>query len=360
MTPHSARHTDDARRALMLRATKRIKHEYRLYQPATAPMAPEPAAQQARPVHNAGWRGSAQPLVAVRDVGAAAGIAAMSPPASRMDEARVREIALEALAEQPGRVRVIRMPDRPDVDLPAHAHHALPDLITMVAASVHVFLVGPAGSGKSVLAGQAAKALGLELSSLSLGPTTPTTKLFGYRDAHGAYVGTPFRRAYELGGLMLIDEMDNGHPGLLAELNQTLSNRHAAFGDGMVARHESFRVVATGNTYGLGPDRRYVGRNALDAATLDRFSLLPIAYDEDLEERLTLAQGANPRLAWQWLGHVRRIREKVDALNLNVIVSPRASIEGARLLAAGLDWSTVQEARLIGSFDSATRAKVLA
>lgn len=200
---------------------------------------------------------------------------------------------------------------------------------------------------------------GLELQSLSLGPTTPTTKLFGYRDPHGAYVGTPFRRAYEHGGLMLVDEIDNGHPGLLAELNQALANGHAAFGDGMVQRHESFRLVATGNTYGLGPNRRYVGRNALDAATLDRFALLPVPYDDDLEERLTLAQGATPALARSWLAHVRRIRRKVDTLGLNVIVSPRASIEGARLLATGLDWDFVQEARLIGNLDTATRAKVL-
>jgi cobaltochelatase CobS len=298
-----------------------------------------------------------------REIARNAAIEAIAERLGRMDEARVREIAIEAAAkamnERPGRVQIIRFPERPDVNLPEAAHKALPNLIAMVAARLHVFLVGPAGSGKSILAEQAAKALGLELSSLSLGPTTPTTKLFGYRDAHGAYVGTPFRRAYEQGGLMLIDEMDNGHPGLLAELNQALANGHAAFGDGMVERHEDFRLVATGNTYGLGPDRRYVGRNALDAATLDRFALLQVPIDQDLEERLTLAQGAKPAIARRWLAHVRRIRAKVDTLGLNVIVSPRASIEGARLLAGGLDWDAVQEARLIGNFDSATRAKLL-
>lgn len=332
-----------------VRAARRIKHEYRAYRPA----ADQTAAHAASP----------KPLMAVRDVVAAAGVATMSLPAARIDEARVREIAAavtaEAMAERPGRVQVIRLPDRADVDLPDTAHRVLPTLITMVAAGLHVFLVGPAGSGKSILAAQAATAQGLKLSALSLGPTTPTSKLFGYRDAQGAYVGTPFRRAYELGGLMLIDEMDNGHPGLLAELNQALANGHAAFGDGMVRRHEDFRLVATGNTHGLGPDRRYVGRNALDAATLDRFALLQVPYDEDLEERLTLAQGARPALARQWLWHVRRVRASVDALNLNVIVSPRASIEGARLLATGMDWDRVLEARLIGNLDGATRAKLL-
>jgi len=262
------------------------------------------------------------------------------------------------------RVRVVRFPERPDVTLPARSHAALPDLITMLAARVHVFMVGPSGTGKSTLAGQAADALGLSLYAVSLGPTTPTSKLFGFRSAGGEYVRTPFREAYEHGGVMLIDELDNGHPGLVAELNQALANEHGAFADGMVDAHDDFRLVATGNTYGLGPDRRFVGRNQLDAATLDRFALLQVPIDERLEERLTLAAAADlsrpaKREAKRWLEEVRRTRERVAAAGINVVVSPRAAIEGARLLAAGMDYEAVCEARLLGNLDAATRAKLV-
>jgi cobaltochelatase CobS len=267
----------------------------------------------------------------------------------------------DALYEQ--RVRAIRFPERPDVTLPAESHAALPELITMLAARVHVFMVGPSGSGKSSLARQAADALGLALYALSLGPTTPTSKLFGFRSAGGEYVRTPFREAYEHGGVMLIDELDNGHPGVVAELNQALANDHGAFADGMVDAHDDFRLVATGNTYGLGPDRRFVGRNQLDAATLDRFALLQVPIDGRLEERLTMAAAAGAsrrakREAKVWLEEVRRTRERVTTAGINVVISPRAAIEGARLLAAGMDYEAVREARLLGNLDAATRAKV--
>jgi len=263
----------------------------------------------------------------------------------------------DALYEQ--RVRVVRFPERPDVTLPAKSHAALPDLITMLAARVHVFMVGPSGSGKSTLARQAADALGLSLYAVSLGPTTPTSKLFGFRAANGEYARTPFREAYEHGGVMLIDELDNGHPGLVAELNQALANEHGAFADGMVDAHDDFRLAATGNTYGLGPDRRFVGRNQLDAATLDRFALLGVPIDEQLEERLTMAAAAGAgRQAKQWLEEVRRTRERVAAAEINVVISPRAAIDGAKLLAAGMDYEAVREARLLGNLDAATRAKL--
>lgn len=267
----------------------------------------------------------------------------------------------DALYEQ--RVRVVRFPERPDVTLPAKSHAALPDLITMLAARVHVFMVGPSGSGKSKLAKQAADALGLALYALSLGPTTPTSKLFGFRAASGEYVRTPFREAYEHGGVMLIDELDNGHPGVVAELNQALANEHGAFADGMVDAHDDFRLVATGNTYGLGPDRCFVGRNQLDAATLDRFAVLGVPIDQQLEESLTMGQVAGAgqlakRDAKEWLEEVRRTREHVAAAGLNVVVSPRAAIEGGRLLAVGMDYEAVKEARLLGNLDAATRAKL--
>lgn len=88
---------------------------------------------------------------------------------------------------------------------------------------------------------------------------------------------------------MLLDELDNGHPGLLTELNQALALDICAFPDGMVVRHARFRFVTTGNTYGTGGGRQYVGRQALDAATLDRLVTIDVPVDENLETRLALA-----------------------------------------------------------------------
>ena len=51
-------------------------------------------------------------------------------------------------------------------------------------------------------------------------------------------------------------------------------------------------ILAAANTWGRGGDQQYVGRNQLDAATLDRFvlSTLHVDYDTDLERDIAQAR----------------------------------------------------------------------
>ncbi|UED86221.1 AAA family ATPase [Streptomyces profundus] len=245
----------------------------------------------------------------------------------------------------------------PSVRLPETSHRVLPDVLLVLKARCHALLVGPAGTGKSMLAQQVATALGLEFHAISLGPTTPMSKIFGYYDAHGTYHPTPFRRAFEHGGVMLLDELDAGHPGLLSELNQALSLGVCAFADDMVDAHPDFRVIATANTYGTGPDRQYTGRQALDAATLDRFTIVEVPVDERLEERLTLAHApSQPLAARAVLERVRRLRSAAERKRLPVMFSPRASIDSAKLLEAGARVEQVMEWRVLRGLSAAHRA----
>lgn len=246
-----------------------------------------------------------------------------------------REVAVLVSEARPA-VLDVWVDRRTPVRVVGDSHAVLPDLLVALGAGCHVFLVGPAGTGKSTMAQQAAGALGLAFFALSVGPTTPTSKIFGYLDAGGSYHDTPFRRAYEDGGLMLLDELDNGHPGLLTELNQALALDLCAFPDAMVVRHRGFRLVTTGNTYGTGGDRQYVGRQALDAATLDRLVTIDVPVDERLETRLALACApSRPEQVEQVLAEVRRLRRLADEKRLPVVFSPRASINAAKLLEAG-------------------------
>lgn len=245
-------------------------------------------------------------------------------------------------------------------ELPKIHHKALPELCVVAGQRLNVFLVGPAGSGKSTLAHNVAVALGVPFYALSLGPTTPTSKLFGYMDAQGRYVRTPFREAYENGGVILLDELDNGHPGLVTEINQATANGYCAFADGMVQRHADTIIMATGNTFGRGPDRLFVGRNILDAATLDRFVTIEILIDERLEGQLARAfkTDDNGQAVESWIGYVQQVRRRIEDQKLPVVCSPRSTIDGARLIAAGLTQDRVKEIRLFAGIGPDVRAKI--
>ena len=267
-----------------------------------------------------------------------------------------REAAEKACVEFVPRPVEVTLPAGGKITVTGHTHQTLPELLLALGARCHVLLVGPAGTGKSTLAAQAAEALGLSLQAISLGPTTPMSKVFGYFDAHGNYHATPFRRAFEQGGVMLLDELDNGHPGLLAELNQALALGSCAFADGMVTAHPDFRLVATGNTYGTGGNRDYVGRQALDAATLDRFVTIEVPVDEQLEERVAMAHApAKKRLVRQLITEVHRLRGAAADKRLPVIFSPRVSIDGAKLLAAGASLEQVMRWRVTRGLSEAHR-----
>lgn len=285
----------------------------------------------------------------------------------------IQEKVPEVLASM-GRVQVDLTIDQVKVDLPKTHHSLLPTLIQYLSLGSHVFMPGPAGSGKSTLAMQAAKALNLHFGSISFGPTTPTSKLFGYMDANGNYIGTEFRKCYEChcadetytpetcecGGIFLGDELDNGHPGLLAELNQALANPYCAFADRMVRRGSKFRFIATGNTFGRGPSRQFQGRNVLDAATLDRFWTLEVQIDEIMERTLAMgyARPTDKGVVARWVTFVQGVRAKAQELNLLIIVSPRSTIEGAKALAAGVPWDQVVNDRLVPGIDVATRKQL--
>ncbi len=251
-------------------------------------------------------------------------------------------------------------------------HHKFPLLAAAVAARVNVMLVGPAGSGKTTAAVKAAQALGLPF--YGTGAINSEYKLTGFIDAQGRIVSTAFRKAFEHGGVFLFDEIDASLPGALLAFNAALANDWMDFPDANVKRHDDFRVIAGANTFGTGADRQYVGRNQLDAASLDRYAVIDWNYDEALEASLLglpAPKGAPcpadilPReeeevrgLAARWIDRVRKVRGAVSDLKVRHVVSPRATINGTKLLAAGWDWHSVEEAVIWKGLDKDTKAKV--
>ena len=247
----------------------------------------------------------------------------------------------------------LQMPDGTVKGL-GQVHEKLPLLIQVLSQRVHCMLVGPAGSGKTTAAHQAADALGLAYHEAAMGPSKSEWDLLGYRSPEGRYVPGVLRQPYEQGGLLMVDEIDNANPSVLTAMNSAIANTQTAFPDGIVKRHADFVLVAAGNTFGRGADRLYVGRNQLDAATLDRFANINWEYDE-------VAEGHWAGLDQiQWVKYVQQVRAVIYKHKLRLIVSPRASINGARLLRAGLDRQSVEELVVWKGMTSDERARITA
>lgn len=195
----------------------------------------------------------------------------------------------------------------------------------------NVWLCGPAGSGKSTAAEEIAKLLSLPFK------TQPAVmaphELLGFMDGYGKYSTRAFRIIYEHGGVMLLDECDSYSPAAMLALNGALANRVCSFPDAMVPRHPDCYIIAVGNTWGLGADAAYVGRNKLDATSLDRFVTLNWDYDEDFERHLALDIYPDADL---WVDIVQSTRHAFfNAKGQGIAITPRASIEGASLLSQG-------------------------
>ena len=147
-----------------------------------------------------------------------------------------------------------------------------------------IMLIGPAGSGKNVAVSQVADALGLHMYYTN--NASNEFKLTGFIDAGGNYRDTEFYKAFKNGGLFFLDEVDNSDPSALIVINSALANGYMAFPHETIDKHPDFRIITAANTWGKGADLQYVGRNALDAATLDRFDNIFFDYDRKLEESL--------------------------------------------------------------------------
>lgn len=206
-------------------------------------------------------------------------------------------------------------------------HHIIKILSSQKRKEKNIMIVGAAGGGKTYLVSCVADALKLPFYPMSVGLQTTKSDLLGFVNAQGGYVTSPIREAYEKGGVLLLDEFDAAHAGVVTILNSLLANGHCSFPDKIVEKHKDFICLCACNTYGRGGNTDYVGRNRLDAATLDRFIIVDVDYDEKLESALT----GNDK----WLKIINKIRSNAEIQGIKQIISPRASMDGADLLEVG-------------------------
>lgn len=221
--------------------------------------------------------------------------------------------------------KITTVVDGKKADVQGVQHEKFETVLKFVANNEPVMLTGPAGSGKNVLCKQVAQALGLRFYFTNA--VTQEYKLTGFTDANGRYQETQFYKAFTQGGIFMLDEMDASIPEVLIILNAAIANRYFDFPApiGYVEAHPDFRVIAAGNTTGNGADFEYVGRNQLDAASLDRFAIVEIDYSPTIEN--AVACGDN-----ELVDFCRAFRNQAKVSGCAVIVSYRCIGRLAKML----------------------------
>lgn len=202
-------------------------------------------------------------------------------------------------------------------------------LLKVISTKEPIFVYGPAGSGKTHTVVQVGQSLGLDVYSISVNEQTTKTDFLGYYDATSHLIRTAFREAYEHGGMFILDEIDAANPNVLTVLNSALSNDFMTFPDGLVHRNKRFYCVCTANTTGDEVNVQYVGRNVLDAATLDRFIRVFFDYDDALENKLLTEEAKAIRNV---------VRRHIKDNGLNDILSTRTLKQIDKLAQVGLDY----------------------
>lgn len=234
----------------------------------------------------------------------------------------------EKYGKLPQKEIVVKLPDGSAKSAGGIQHEKFETILKYLTADVPVFMSGAAGTGKSSIAKNAAKALGLEF--YFSGAVNDIYKFTGFIDANGNYSKTQFYDFCCNGGVFFMDEMDASIPEVLVALNAAIANRYFDFPCGKVELNENCRFICAGNTYGTGADAEYTGRYQLDAATLDRFAVVDIDYSKDIFNAVT--NGNKDLIAF-----IYDLRKACKAVGVNMILSYRCAQNVTAMESVGLD-----------------------
>jgi hypothetical protein len=208
-----------------------------------------------------------------------------------------------------------------DSDLLESGHHKMTGYVAKLAeARVPLYIIGPSGTGKSgMMRKLATEILDLQYADAPMSAgATPSWLLGRMTFPDGSNVSLPewpegmtmedwareitnmlaqltqttsykishFLKCYTEGGVFVFEEIDAADPNMLLVVNNALA---IPPGDEFFnpvnglsyVRHTDFIAGATANTFGLGANTQYTGRERLDFATIDRFRMGRVYVDLD-------------------------------------------------------------------------------
>lgn len=162
-------------------------------------------------------------------------------------------------------------------------------VLTLMENRIPTMLVGPFGTGKSTAARQAADYLDVSYSETPMSPGATRGDLLGRHTLEG-FIPAAFVERYSGGGVFNFEEIDASDPSMLIVLNNALASDelHNSSNGETYRKHPDFIPVSTANTFGLGANREYTGRERLDAATIDRWRMgrVYVEFDQAIEDKI--------------------------------------------------------------------------
>lgn len=279
---------------------------------------------------------------------------------SDVDYNKLRVIVTEEVSKYIAKPTQVVVNDVPKCVVEGLVHKAFAEILPWVHAGVPVFLTGGAGVGKTTLAETIAQAIGARKILVLQADALPQRhEVFGFLSpVSGDFITGAVYDLFKFGGVFLIDEFDTGHASLGTNLNLLLAQGYYDFPNGeRVKRHEDFRVLVTGNTYGQGGSVEFAGTNRINGATLDRFVKVEVTVDEQLEG--TIATGICSVRGKAVHDVVKQIRANGYRHGLRVFVTPRATIQCTQGIVAGLTLKQAITAKLLTGLPSDQQVKLL-
>lgn len=167
-------------------------------------------------------------------------------------------------------------------------HKSTDDVLYYLLKGDVPYLYGPSGSGKSFFVKQIADLIGIK--TVNIGYINEEYELLGGKNAYGEYSPSIFYYCWKNGYLAFGDELDNGVQQATLKLNAFMSrDKESTYCFpvvGFVPRHPNFRMIAAGNTKGMGATRAHNIRSKFDESMQQRLTFIPFDYDKQVESSL--------------------------------------------------------------------------
>ena len=297
---------------------------------------------------------------AVEATGSHAAVAAMTAvhKIDRKPCAEVFGIDLRDMKGNPMMVDLYNAQSAPPIDPHFVWQEAiLRHLILSQETGENTFMGGDKGTGKSQTASQWAARTGRPYVRYNFHQQTTADDYAGAQaleQGSSVFKRGDFLQAYvSPATVILLDEISFAKAGNLATLNGFLEADAVVNYGGMTHRKaQGVMIFGADNTFGNGDETgRYSGTNAMNSATLDRFSrIVPFTFMPiDLETKAVVNRtGCDPRLAEHVLRAINVARSKAqdgDIVEAPSIRSVMAFIRAVKVMPVAEAWKTTVAAR---------------